>query len=169
MEQTILFSIQSYAERTLPSCSPFSARTCKKFCTRKVSAALGFRAFDSWAYRCFVTENKPHLEDILQSIPHYIANDSLAPDQRFGFILLNKLLAIWVDPFRAPTAPPLAIPLPLSPVPGFEQFLYSNVVKLCFEVPLKADFDYGDAQSFQVCLWYTSCDWIWYSLLLLFP
>lgn len=162
MGQTTLSSIQSYVERTLASSSPSSARTCRKFCTRKVSASSRVLAFDTWAYRWCVIENKPHLEDILQSIPHYIANDSLAPDQRFGFILLNKLLALWVDPFRAPTAPPLAIPLPLSPVPGFEQFLYSNVVKLCFEVPLKADFDYGDAQSFQVCPWAAVFPWTWY-------
>ena len=97
-------------------------------------------------------ENKDHLQSILQSITHYIANDSLAPDQRYGFGVLNKLLLIWVDQYRPPTAPPLAngTAPPPSPVPGFERFLYEQAVKLCFEVPLKAEFDYSDAQSFQV-------------------
>ncbi|KAG0654816.1 pre-tRNA nuclear export protein [Rhodotorula mucilaginosa] len=97
-------------------------------------------------------KNKDHLQSILQSITHYIANDSLAPDQRYGFGVLNKLLLIWVDQYRPPTAPPLAngTAPPPSPVPGFERFLYEQAVKLCFEVPLKADFDYSDAQSFQV-------------------
>lgn len=92
------------------------------------------------------------MQSILQSITHYIANDSLAPDQRYGFGVLNKLLLIWVDQYRPPTAPPLAngTAPPPSPVPGFERFLYEQAVKLCFEVPLKADFDYSDAQSFQV-------------------
>lgn len=99
-----------------------------------------------------LAENKEHLESILQSVTHYIANDSLAPDQRFGFIVLNKLLNLWVTPFRPATAPAPAVPLPPSPVPGFEQFLYNNAVKLCFEVPLKPSFDYSDAQSYQVRL-----------------
>lgn len=101
-------------------------------------------------------ENKDHLQSILQSITHYIANDSLAPDQRYGFGVLNKLLLIWVDQYRPPTAPPLAngTAPPPSPVPGFERFLYEQAVKLCFEVPLKADFDYSDAQSFQVRGWF---------------
>ncbi|GJN94034.1 hypothetical protein Rhopal_007097-T1 [Rhodotorula paludigena] len=97
-------------------------------------------------------KNKAHLQSILQSITHYISTDSLAPDQRHGFGVLNKLLQLWVEPYRPPTAPPLAngTAPPPSPVPGFERFLYENAVKICFEVPLKPDFDYSDAQSFQV-------------------
>lgn len=66
--------------------------------------------------------------------------------------MLNKLLNLWVKPYRAPDAPAPAngASTTPSPVPGFEQFLYSNAVKLCFEVPLKPSFDYSDAQSFQV-------------------
>ncbi|GAA5895540.1 hypothetical protein JCM8208_005261 [Rhodotorula glutinis] len=95
-------------------------------------------------------KNKAHLPSILQSITHYISHDALAPDQRYGFGVLNKLLALWVEPYRVPTAPaPVPAPPP-SPVPGFERFLYEEGVKVCFEVPLQADFDYSDAQSFQV-------------------
>ncbi|KAI5478878.1 Exportin-T [Pseudohyphozyma bogoriensis] len=94
-------------------------------------------------------KNKSQLQDIFQSVTHYIATDSLAPDQRFGFIVLNKFLNLWVEQYRPETAPPAANGVPPTPVPGFEQFLYSNAVKLCFEVPLKASFDYSDAQSYQ--------------------
>ena len=88
--------------------------------------------------------NHPHLQTVLQSVVHYISHDALATDQRFGFIVLNKLLQLWVDPV---TPTPGAAP---SPVPGFEQFFYSDGVKVCFEVTLKPDFDLGDAQSAQV-------------------
>lgn len=95
-------------------------------------------------------ENKAHLPSILQSITHYISHDALAPDQRYGFGVLNKLVALWLEPYRAPTAPPVVPAPPPSPVPGFERFLYEEAVKVCFEVPLQPDFDYSDAQSFQV-------------------
>lgn len=94
-------------------------------------------------------ENKAHLQSILQSITHYIANDSLPQDQRYGFGVLNKLLLLWVDPYPAAANGAAAPPTP-SPMPGFERFLYEQAVKLCFEIPLKPDFDYADAQSFQV-------------------
>ncbi|GAA5834356.1 hypothetical protein JCM11251_007967 [Rhodosporidiobolus azoricus] len=94
--------------------------------------------------------NKAQLPSILTSIIHYISNDSLAPDQRYGFGVLNKLVLLWVEPYRVPTAPPLNPPPQPSPVPGFEQFLYQNAVKACFEVPMKPDFDYADAQSVSV-------------------
>ncbi|BGP35706.1 pre-tRNA nuclear export protein [Rhodotorula toruloides] len=95
-------------------------------------------------------KNKAHLQSILQSITHYIATDSLAPDQRYGFGVLNKLLQTWVETYRPPTAPPVTNGAPPSPVPGFEQFLYERAVPLCFQLPLKPEFDYSDAQSFQV-------------------
>lgn len=97
-----------------------------------------------------MAENKAHLQSILQSITHYIATDSLAPDQRYGFGVLNKLLQMWLETYRPPTAPPVANGAPPSPVPGFEQFLYERAVPLCFQLPLKPEFDYSDAQSFQV-------------------
>lgn len=89
---------------------------------------------------------------MLQSVTHYIATDSLAPDQRYGFSVLTKFLGLWVETYRPATAPPLVNGAPPSPVPGFEQFLYSDAVALCFKVPLMPSFDYSDAQSFQVRL-----------------
>lgn len=94
---------------------------------------------------------------------HYIGHDSLAADQKIGFGVLNKLVTLWVT--NHPSAPPPAVVpghgpsghsngispvVTVSPVPGFEQFLYSQAVGLCFELPLKKDFDFTDAQSNQV-------------------
>ncbi|GAA5859251.1 hypothetical protein JCM8547_008938 [Rhodosporidiobolus lusitaniae] len=95
-------------------------------------------------------KNKAHLPSILQSIIHYITTDSLAPDQRYGFGVLNKLVLLWVDPLLLPGAPAPAQPVTPSPVPGFEQFLYTEAVKACFQVPMAQEFDYSDAQSVQV-------------------
>ncbi|GAA6024202.1 hypothetical protein JCM11491_001283 [Sporobolomyces phaffii] len=93
-------------------------------------------------------KNQPHLQSILQSITHYISNNALAQDQRFGFGVLVKLVSLWVDPFPVPANP--KTPIVPSPVPGFERFIYENVVGICFEIPLKPEFDFSDAQSFQV-------------------
>ncbi|BGP43722.1 pre-tRNA nuclear export protein [Rhodotorula kratochvilovae] len=95
-------------------------------------------------------KNKAHLPSVLQSITHYISHDALAPDQRYGFGVLNKLVQLWLEPYLPPSAPAPVPPPPPSPVPGFERFLYEEAVKICFEVPLQPDFDYSDAQSFQV-------------------
>lgn len=89
---------------------------------------------------------------ILQSVTHYIGNDSLPADQKAGFIVLNKLVSLWVTSHPSTIAiTPLNATPAVSPVPGFEQFLYSEAVKLCFEIPLRRDFDFNDAQSSQVC------------------
>ncbi|KAM0787298.1 hypothetical protein ACM66B_007074 [Microbotryomycetes sp. NB124-2] len=92
--------------------------------------------------------NKAHLQDLLQSIPHYVATDSQAPEQRIGLSVLNKLGSLWIEP--SSTAAPGVNGVTSSPVPGFEQFLYSDAVKLCFELPTQPSFDFGDAQSYQV-------------------
>jgi exportin-T len=130
-----------------------------KFCFRKCAREAA-RAGEAYSHPppslpsspSYLAENKDQLQNILQSIIHYISNDSLAPDQRYGFMVLNKLVVLWVDPYRVPTAPPPATAAAPSPIPGFEQFLYQNAVKACFEVPMGQEFDYSDAQSVQVRL-----------------
>lgn len=123
-------------------------------------------------WHCLLTENKDHLPDILQSITHYISHDALANDQKGGFQVLHRMSLLWVTSYQDPSAPPPApspspvkpvlsnsmsssniAPPPIllvSPVPGFEQFLYNGAVKLCFEIPLERKFDYSDAASFAV-------------------
>jgi exportin-T len=93
--------------------------------------------------------NKPHFQSLLQSIVHYIGSDSLLGDQRAGFIVINKLVSLWLP--STPDCAQAGAPTIEPPVDGFEKFLYDNVVKLCFDIPLRKDFDLGgDAQSFQV-------------------
>ena len=70
-------------------------------------------------------------------------------DQRYGFGVLCKLVMLWVDPFPLPPVTPKSPAVVPSPVPGFERFIYENVIGMCFEIPLKRSFDYSDAQSYQ--------------------
>ncbi|SGY86016.1 BQ5605_C009g05795 [Microbotryum silenes-dioicae] len=103
-------------------------------------------------------KNQSSLSSILSSVTHYIALDNAQiSDQRFGFIVLNKLLSLWVvsPPVPATNAssgqPNTAVlVMEESPVPGFETFLYSSAIPMCLQVPLRPNFDLLDAQSFQM-------------------
>ena len=97
----------------------------------------------------------------MTSLVHYTKTGSAASDQKAGFATLSKIVSIWVSgkvltnghnssPAKnGPTSPDLSIP-------GIQQFFYDNVVPLCFELPLRKDFDYSDAASYQVS-WQQLC------------
>jgi len=88
-----------------------------------------------------LTGNAPRLENLLQSVPHYLSNGALLLDQKAGFQVINKLTAAWVKPLSDPQP---------SPLPQFKDFVYGNVVKLGMELPVRTNFDYGDAQAYLV-------------------
>lgn len=94
------------------------------------------------------TNNQPHLETILKTIVDQLqAKEVLVPDLRYGFGVLKNLATIWLKPH------PQALPTPdpsVSPVPGFELFLYHQVVPLCFAIPSRSEFDWSDAESYVV-------------------
>jgi hypothetical protein len=92
--------------------------------------------------------NKPHFQSLLQSLVHYISSGSLAADQRAGFIVINKLVSIWL-PATADSAQAGSPPIE-PPTEGFDRFVYDNVVKLCFDIPLRKDFDTADAEATRV-------------------
>jgi len=88
--------------------------------------------------------NQPHLETILKTIIAQLeAKEVLIPDLRFGFGLLKNFSSIWLKPSQPSDGGP-------SPVPGFELFLYQQVVPLCFAIPCKPEFDWSDAESYLV-------------------
>ncbi|KAH9449870.1 hypothetical protein MJO29_010704 [Puccinia striiformis f. sp. tritici] len=89
--------------------------------------------------------NQPHLETILKTIIDQLqAKEVLIPDLRFGFGLLKNFSTIWLKPSQ------LVNGQGPSPVPGFELFLYHQVVPLCFAIPCKPEFDWSDAESYLV-------------------
>ncbi|PLW04371.1 hypothetical protein PCASD_26515, partial [Puccinia coronata f. sp. avenae] len=89
--------------------------------------------------------NQPHLETILKTIIDQLqAKQVLIPDLRYGFGLLKNFSSIWLKSSQP------ADPAGPSPVPGFELFLYHQVVPLCFTIPCKPEFDWSDAESYLV-------------------
>ncbi|SCV74530.1 BQ2448_7559 [Microbotryum intermedium] len=129
-----------YSESELIRCSVCGAR-CRK-CANSPTFA----------------ENKSSISSILSSVTHYIALDNAQiSDQRLGFILLTKLLTLWVVPPPTPATNAASgqpnnsvLVIEESPVPGFERFLYTSAIPICFQVPLDPTFDLLDAQSFQM-------------------
>lgn len=101
------------------------------------------------------TGNKPDLEKFMTSMVHYTKIGSTASDQKAGFAVLTKVVAVWVPGkilSSGPNGSPLknGLPSPDLAIDGLQQFFYDNVVPLCFELPLRKDFDYSDAASYQV-------------------
>lgn len=95
-------------------------------------------------------ENMPHLQLVLDSIPHYVGADSaLPPDQRVGISVLNRLCTHWAEPVPGGKQPQQNGKAgPVTTVPGLHQYLYEKAVPLCFTIPSKTNFDWGDAASY---------------------
>ncbi|CAH7686777.1 armadillo-type protein [Phakopsora pachyrhizi] len=86
--------------------------------------------------------NRPHLEEILKTIIYQMqAKEVLIPDLKLGFGVLKNFTSTWLKPIS--TGEP-------SPVPGFEIFLYNQVIPLLFDVPNQSRFDWSDAESYLV-------------------
>lgn len=91
--------------------------------------------------------NTPRLEQLLGSVPHYISNGALLMDQKVGLAVINRLVQTWVP---SSTATNGASEFTL---PQFKDFVYERIVPLGLQLPVRQDFDYSDAQAYQVrCL-----------------
>lgn len=88
--------------------------------------------------------NLPRLEQLLGSIPHYIGNGALLLDQKVGIAVINRLIQTWVPAANATNG------ASGSALPEFKTFVYERAVPLCLELPVRQDFDYSDAQAYQV-------------------
>lgn len=82
-------------------------------------------------------KNQPQLETVLQSLVYYAANAEPA-SERAAVNVLTRLVGLWG---RAPGGGAPAV------LPGFEQFMYTAMLPLVFQVPSKPEFDTSDAQS----------------------
>ncbi|KAK9766337.1 pre-tRNA nuclear export protein [Basidiobolus ranarum] len=88
----------------------------------------------------FITEkNAPHLNTLLQSILYYALDGEDIPTQKIAIGILHKFVNIWGGSnTNGANTKSLA---------GFEQFIYEHIVRVCFEVPAKRSFDFGDGQA----------------------
>ncbi|CAG8609589.1 11241_t:CDS:10 [Funneliformis caledonium] len=93
----------------------------------------------------FVSDlNQPRLENILQSVVHYASDLVDLPSARTAFSILSKTVTLWGS-----------LPIQTSTnnvdsgrsLPGFEQFMYEHILRICFEVPMKPAFNITDGQS----------------------
>lgn len=79
------------------------------------------------------------------SVLHYTnSKESKAIDQKLGVGVLTKFASLWLVPVVPENTPEVA------PIPGLERFFYDNVLPICFEIPMRRHFDYGDAHSYAV-------------------
>lgn len=116
--------------------------------TSKCSAVRRFPSLSVQTYPLRVIPgNAPRLENLLQSLPHYLTNGALLLDQKFGYAVVNKLVAEWVVPLTPPPAPAVT---PVSALPQYKDFVYEHLIRVSLELPVQVSFDYGDAQAYVV-------------------
>ncbi|CAB4426788.1 unnamed protein product [Rhizophagus irregularis] len=89
--------------------------------------------------------NQPRLESILQSVVHYASDPADVPSARTAFNILSKTLVLWGGPIQSSTNNTSTNSG--RPLPGFEQFMYDHILRICFEVPMKPEFCITDGQS----------------------
>ncbi|CAG8500890.1 6782_t:CDS:10 [Ambispora leptoticha] len=106
----------------------------------------------------FISElNRPHLESILQSVVHYASDASDSPLLRSSFSILSKAIASWGGtPKTSDGTDGMQSNGVSRHLPGFDRFMYEQILRICFEVPLRDTFNLSDGQSIlvlnEICL-----------------
>jgi exportin-T len=112
----------------------------------------------------FISEkNQPAFDAFLGSVIHYASDTSDPGTQKVAFGVITQMVRAWCvfttppEPVRPGQRDPngnseskISSEQVRMPLPGFEDYVKSTLVPLCFEVPSKATFDLRDAQSSQV-------------------
>ena len=88
--------------------------------------------------------NQPRLESILRSVVHYASDPVDMPSAKMAFNILSKTLTLWGGPTQSSNGTSVD---PGRSLPGFEQFMYEHILRICFEVPMKTEFSVTDGQS----------------------
>ncbi|KAJ3187978.1 pre-tRNA nuclear export protein [Gaertneriomyces sp. JEL0708] len=132
---------------------------------RRSYLQLLIQIFDSDLEGILVSEaNLSLLDTIIQSVLHFVREAGDPNAQKTAFHVLSTMVIGWgASAGRyAKTADAVSSkpnktaskqksdPSPKTPLPGFSQFIYQNIVPVLFEVPMSASFDPSDGQCYLV-------------------
>ncbi|RKP04898.1 armadillo-type protein [Thamnocephalis sphaerospora] len=81
--------------------------------------------------------NQAHANSVFMLIVRHARDCSSVATQKLAFSLLGKMTSAWAGTTQAGT----------TVLPGFEQFLYTEIIPVCFEVPMKPEFNMADGQT----------------------
>ncbi|GAA5810830.1 hypothetical protein MFLAVUS_004257 [Mucor flavus] len=99
--------------------------------------------FNSNVESVFVSErNLEHLPTILQTFVHFAKDNSDPTTQKMSFGVFLKMVNSWTMPVENVNNQ--------QPVPGFDQFVYNELLPITFTVPMSAAFNLADGQSILV-------------------
>jgi exportin-T len=100
--------------------------------------------FNSNIESVFVSErNLEHLNTILSSFLHFAKDNSDPTTQKMSFGVFLKMVNSWTSTTVTDSATQQA-------VPGFDQFVYNELLPITFTVPMSAAFNLADGQSILV-------------------
>ena len=83
------------------------------------------------------TKNQPAFEAYIGSIVHYASDTSDPSTQKLAFSVIREMIAAWCTSTRVA-------------LQGFDEFLYTTLLPLCFQVPAQKEFNLKDALTAQV-------------------
>lgn len=99
--------------------------------------------FNSSVESVFVSKrNLEHLPTILQTFVHFAKDNSDPTTQKMSFGVFLKMVNAWTMPVENTNNQ--------QPVPGFDQFVYNELLPITFTVPMSAAFNLADGQSILV-------------------
>lgn len=99
--------------------------------------------FNSNVESVFVSErNLEHLPTILQTFSHFAKDNSDPTTQKMSFGVFLKMVNSWTSIENSNN----------PPVPGFDQFVYNELLPITFTVPMSTAFNLADGQSILVSI-----------------
>ncbi|XP_065829069.1 exportin-T-like [Oscarella lobularis] len=87
-------------------------------------------------FQVIADQQPEHTQEILLTLVHGALDFPEPSTQKYCFSCLKKLVEVWGGG--------------TSSVPGFDEFIYKNIIPACFVAPLKATFDLKDVQALTV-------------------
>ncbi|KAI8980264.1 armadillo-type protein [Pilobolus umbonatus] len=107
---------------------------------RKAYLNFLLNLFNASLEKVMVSErNLEHLNTILQTLLHFAKDNSDATTQKMSFGVMLKMVQSWASTAQQP-----------STVPGFDQFVYNELLPATFAVPMSSAFNLADGQSILV-------------------